>query len=139
MRPNWSGPGTTGAADRMQLVSSGADGPPGPLFALDGKSLGPRSPGGNAQDRDETGGCRLADFTQDRRLRLLSVWCLIWRTRSLLMLTHSGEVERRMDGLSEHPPEVPTPNSKALYVYRPYLGRFKSVPPDNLFGDGERD
>ena len=41
MRPNSSGPGTTGAADRVQLVTSGADGLPGPLIALDGGSLRP--------------------------------------------------------------------------------------------------
>ncbi len=83
----------------MQLVTSGADGLPGPLIALDCGSLRPKGPGGDAQVRDGTGAYRLADLAQDRRLRLLSVWCSIWRTRSLLMLTHSGEVERRMDGL----------------------------------------
>ena len=39
MRPNSSGPGTTGAADRVQLVTSGEDGLPGPLIALNGGSL----------------------------------------------------------------------------------------------------
>ena len=86
MRPNSSRPGTTGAADRVQLVTSGEDGLPGPLIALNGGSPRPKGPGGDAQD---------------------------WRTRSLLMLYHSGEVERRMDGASEHPPKVPDPISKA--------------------------
>ena len=62
MRPNSSGPGTTGAADRVQLVTSGEDGLPGPLIALNGGSPRPKGPGGDAQVRDGTGGCRLADL-----------------------------------------------------------------------------